>query len=200
MSGRWIKNNYGGEYYQQSREEEEEEEKIVTSKKIIDWMCNSSGRFDDQVDNCPFLKNVCQYSVIEKVFQLIKFREKIKSDRVKHIYHNGELANFVEGYSGINYRAGYSNSRYFYFSEFLDLFYKEYPGAIGFEMNTKINTHEEKLKSIEQFQAQILDKLTVFAEMLDEIQKGPIKVINYKQPDIILPVNPPDYEAVSLDS
>jgi len=31
---------------------------------------------------------------------------------------------------------------------------------------------DEKLKSIEQFQAQILDKLTVFAEMIDEMQKG----------------------------
>ncbi len=202
MSGQWIENGYGGKYYRKSREEEEED-KIVTCKKILEWLCTSSRYEPATLKACIFLDAARdEYSVIEKVHQLMKFRDIIHTDYAKHIYHNDEISQIVQGRSSIRYKDGCSDRRCFTFSEFLDLFFKEYPGAVGIEINTKIDTHDEKLKSIEQFQAQILDKLTVFAEILDEIQKGPIKVINYKSPNIILPLqnDPPNYEEVaSLD-
>ena len=200
MSGQWIENGYGGRYYRKSREEEEEDKK-VTCKKILEWLCSNSRFEPDTLKHCIFLDAARdEYSVIEKVHQLIKYRDTIHTDYAKHIYHNDEISQIVQGRTNIRYKEGYGElRRNFTFSEFLDLFYKEYPEAMGVALNNKIDTYAEKLKTVEQFQAQILDKLTVFAEMLDEIQKGPIKVINYKQSDIILPVNPPDYEAVSLD-
>jgi len=199
MSGQWIKNGYGGEYYRKSQEEEEEEKK-VTCKKILEWLCSNSRFEPDTLKHCIFLDaSRDEYSVIEKVHQLIKYRDIIHTDYIKYIYHNDEISQIVQGRAQIRYRSGYSNGKNICFSEFLDLFYKEYPEAMGVALNNKIDIYAEKLKTVEQFQAQILDKLTVFAEMLDEIQKGPIKVINYKQSDILLPVNPPDYEAVSLD-
>lgn len=206
MPGKWVDNYCGVKIYQPS-EEEIQESKIITSKKILDWWldrwsnCNHTEQEDSIIENCPFLQNTsCRYSMIEKVNQLIKFRDKIPIDRKKNIYHYGELPNIVQGYVGFNYRSGYSDSRYIYFSEFLDLFYKEYPEAANISSNSIIDTLVEKTRSMEQFQAQILDKLTVFAEMIDEMQKTPIKVIDYKSPNLIQPLDmpPPDYVA-SLD-
>jgi hypothetical protein len=63
-----------------------------------------------------------------------------------------------------------------YFKDIEDQFYKEYPQQI---FNESISSLKEefkivnsKLKTIEQFQAQIIDKLSVFAEMIDDIQNS----------------------------
>lgn len=37
-------------------------------------------------------------------------------------------------------------------------------------INERLSVMELRLKSIEQYQAHILDKLTVFAEMIDDLQ------------------------------
>ena len=57
----------------------------------------------------------------------------------------------------------------YHFVDIEELFYKEHPEHFSNSTN-KFTAIETRLKSIEQFQAQILDKLSVFAEMIDAIQ------------------------------
>lgn len=76
------------------------------------------------------------------------------------------LIHFIKGYNSISVEKWS-----IYFRDIIQKFYNENPQfVVTIKIEKTINNINTKMTTMEQFQAQIIDKLTVFAEMIDELQ------------------------------
>ncbi len=123
---------------------------------------------------CPrFTANYTNNDPIQLMMELIELRNNMLN---KNIY------DCSSGLRSVLLSNVYINNKTLNLEQAIMLFYEEEPEVKKFiffdPIIKKINTIDDniekmeiKLKTIEQFQAQILDKLTVFSEMIDNIQE-----------------------------
>jgi hypothetical protein len=129
----------------------------------------------------------------EKIFQYKLFSkgEEIPENSMTH-YLNGMYS--IDIYENVRINQWSEKTeqkaKSYLFTDILNMFYKEYPEIILSDKIEEVITNNKKVHDIldelrndqsklikkvqtmEQFQAQILDKLTIFADMIDEIQSG----------------------------
>ncbi len=149
---------------------------------------------------CPKLSSYSSsYSNLELMTEVLDYRDNMLKERFSENYQYDYLKKIIINPDDDNFYVG--EHRY-NFKEIMEIYYRDYPEQkpnrnnnlmmINFRsLDLKLDSLDRKLKTMEQFQAQILDKLTVFADMIDGIQKQ-IEVSKQK---------PPSYhpESLSLD-
>ena len=152
---------------------------LLTTKElmvIIKWRFRNVPHDDKSKEYCPnFFQCTSDTDYITCMLELIEYKKIIAKSRDNHNPLHliiNDLYYFING--NILLHVDSRNISY-HCVEVEELFYREHPEHFQNPVN-KFAAIETKLKSIEQFQAQILDKLSVFAEMLDDIQNKHIKL------------------------
>lgn len=106
--------------------------------------------------HCPKLFEIYKYADIEIISELIAYRDRLRN-------YNGEkdpLINYVLGNLCL-FSITEKCCELTYFRDVINKVYEE---------NLQFHLLQMKLTSLEQLQAQILDKLTIYAEMIDNFE------------------------------
>lgn len=126
------------------------------------------------------------FSSVEKIYDLMKYRDYLLvNDHLYNSHHplmngNDRIPRVLTNRENIYYAGSY-----YTFSNLLDLLHKECPQSnihhirssislIDIRLDDHVNAIlkiNDKLDTIQRFQAQSTDKLIVFADMIDDIQK-----------------------------
>lgn len=179
--------------YNKKHEIEKEKEKQFRYINVLTILINGYPMCDTTIQECFTLRyeNRDNYSSSEKIFDLMKFRDYLRANEHLYIGDNERTNDIMNGCDRIpKFLVGKQRIRcdidgyYYNFSELLDLFHKEFPQSVVHEVRASINTIKtredqqinailkinDKLDTIQKFEAQVADKLTVFAEMIDDIK------------------------------
>ncbi len=142
------------------------DDKEATWREMINYLQEHR---DDYLYKClPILANGYQ-NYVDSMMELISYQKKITG---VHEIQTNLAINIIRGYR-VSIRRN-REDRYIVFENAKEQFWKEYPQLIdnGLKetidnLQVTLNTLLKKMVTLEQFQANILDKMTVFAEMID---------------------------------
>lgn len=135
------------------------------------WTIKWRFRYHNEVSTkqCPkFASCNPDYDYFTCMQDLIRYRDEIQT--LPEPASVDDLYSFLKDRLSIQW-AGSS----FKFNEVIEKFYSTHPELVPMSTN-KFAMIEKRLELVEQFQAQILDKLTVFTDMLNELQINALKV------------------------
>lgn len=143
--------------------------------------------------HCPTMtRSMSSSTHIEKMYELIKLRDYCNSsknyDEIKN--QQTDIIRFIMGNMPLRIE-NKASSRLdeWEIGDMLTLFYKEEPTYFSYQklrddsktqdlieymviiQKEKNDQYDSKIKLLEQYQASLLDKISVFTEMIDELQK-----------------------------